>query len=211
MKLTLTTPAARPEPHTLCHLDWRNNNGSKEPTHLIRVRHFETEAQLDAAKQAAKGYSAPAFKGLSSAHAHLKGLLEGRRERLLAELAQVEYNLRELPELYAQPQPLAEHLAEHHWELLEKFRQLKAQQGSFKSGPLGVSNAYMDAGPTLFVFTLPEYDPVIQTFSSQACEQILQLMTKAGLEVVDQWNGLGLTTWSIRVSPQCVQDTKKAA
>lgn len=201
MNLTPATPLVRPEPFELATLCWRNLTDGLQPSHRLRVSRYETEAARNAAlKQCPPDLGAQ--PSLALAQEALRGQLNSKRNRLLQELAQIDYNLEQLEVLYAAPRPLTEQLAERHTELLQQFVALRGRPGYFVCGPLRVTNNYCNAGPELFVFALPEYDPVTQLFTEQCCTILLDVMTQAGYKPVDQWNGPSHFTWSVRVAPE---------
>ncbi len=210
MNFTLATPSVRAEPFELTTLDWRNTCGRTEPTHLIRVRRFETEAARDAALEQCTP-AAGAQPSLASAQEALRWRLNAQRERLQQQLAQVEYNLEQLDSMYAALRPLSEQFAERRMELLQQFVALRHRPGYFVCGALRVTNDYCNAGPSLFVFTLPEYDPVIQCFTEQCCTMLLDVMTLAGYEMAEHWNGPGHTTWSVRVTSKTARAAARPA
>ncbi len=209
MNFTLATPSVRPEPFELATLDWRNTCGRTEPTHLIRVRRFETEDARNAALEQCTP-AAGAQPSLASAQEALRWRLNSQRERLLQQLAQVDYNLEQLDAMYAPLRPLAEQLAERRMELLQQFVALRHRPGYFVCGSLRVTNDYCNAGPGLFVFTLPEYAPVIQCFTEQCCAMLLDVMALAGYETSDHWNGPGHVTWSVRVTSKTARAPVRA-
>ena len=125
--------------------------------------------------------------------------LEGRKERLLSELRQVEFNLSHLSALYPAPKDLLGSLREARPELLEQFRSLMAKKGRFKLGVLEVTNDYLsNSSPELFVFNLPQYGPSVQLFSEEVCEFLRAVMDEVGLYRYSEWNGPGTGTWSVR-------------
>jgi hypothetical protein len=167
-------------------IDTRNTTARTEPTATLRIGQAR-DAHRDA-------------DSLEAARDKLAAMLAGRKERLLAELAHVQYNLDHLQELYQAPPRLHDFLAGQHAELVARLGELIQTPGRFRLGPLQVENTYMNV-PGLWVLQLDEYAAVTECFLPDATALVRAAFEQAGLRITSEWNGEHRMTWSIRATP----------
>lgn len=168
-------------------IEWRNPSKVGDP--LFSIRQTTPEAAHKSA-----------LASFADTKASIKESLESRIKRLQQELAVTQHNLTHLDTMYVELSPIAEHLKAQYSQLVDVFRALRQTPGRLTVGALTVYNDYLDVGPSLYVFSLPEWDAVTRTFDVESCELLDQAMAEAGLQKTSDWNGPGLHTRSVRVN-----------
>lgn len=172
-----------------------NATHGKDNLYIIEVHEHADDAAREAALKEPFRY----FDTHAEAVEKLEAQLREKKARLLRELETVQHNLDNAGTIYTMGPTLTPRFTASFDELVAQFEKLKEEPGTFEMHTMRVSNTYLNAGPALFVLQLPEYDTVVQSFTAALCDLVLRAMAAAGLTRSSDWNGLGLTTWSIRV------------
>jgi hypothetical protein len=166
----------------------RNPSGPTAPYATLEIRHQDESEQFE-----------DGLPSLEAAQARVRELLEARRARLLADLANIDYNIQNFETLYAEPAQTLEAFVRSNLTVLPLlFADMQANPRYERFGPFVVTNNYRD--PTgLWVFELSEYGSVVETFSAEVTAMLLQALEATGVERVSDWNGVGFFSWSVRV------------
>ena len=165
-------------------IEYRNPFGEKDP--LFTLKHVSPE---HAGKQS--------LPTLEAARDYIQARIQQKIDRLQRELANALHNLANIGALYVAPQPLEDLLKDQYAELCAGFESLKNCQGSFVIGPLTIRNNYLDVGAHLHVFDLPQWDPVVYTFTPAAIAVLDRAMAEVGLDKRQEWNGAGYHSRSV--------------
>lgn len=139
------------------------------------------------------------FESHAAALKRIAEWLECQRVAVMAELANIDFNTDQMNTLYPAPASLEQELRGVYDSLVAFLAQESATLQTRAFGPLTVQVRYMNT-PNLVVFSLPEYDACVRTFSVEAKTLLLQALADAGLAPFDDWNGLGCTGMSVRVT-----------
>lgn len=201
-------------PKLWVYLDERNaypfNGGCQ---YYFRVRHRDTRASSNSAAS------------LDEAKEIVRQRMLAQKEHCLKLAAGWERQLAELDAMTADPGPVGLELVAGYAELVEALRAYKerptpgsTKDAYFPSPKVGRTQlvlGYMSK-PELLVFSLPEYDTVTHTFDALAVATLRRAVTEVfGTERIDDWNGEGLYSYSIRLSasamaPAAAEETSGA-
>lgn len=179
-------------------LDQTNSWGAQDRKYRIIVdEHASAEAKDSRLSQ----HSRTTYSDYVGARAEVRQRLMNRQEAIRVELKQLEYNLMYLDDLHPLPVDLGQVFQAKFDKLVEELKAIAQKPGRFELEGLKVTNTYVSAPKTLYVFSLDEYGPCPQTFSVALCDLVVKAVEAAGLTIFGQWNGLGSFSFSIQVQP----------
>lgn len=179
-------------------LDQTNSWGAQDRKYRIIV---VEDASAEAKAARLTQHSRTVYRDFVEARAEVRQRLMNRQEAIRVELKQLEYNLMHLNDLHPMPVDLGQVFQAKFDKLVEELKAIAQKPGGFELEGLTVTNTYVSALKTLFVFSLDEYGPCPQTFSGALCDLVVKAVEAAGLTIFGQWNGLGSFSFSIQVQP----------